>query len=464
MAYREEHDSMGSVEVPVGALYGAQTRRAAANFPVSGWTLPKQFIMALVRLKRAAALVNRDLGRLDSRIAGWIAAAAAEALAGKHDAQFPLDVFQTGSATSTNMNVNEVLANRAIQFAGGAVGSKHPVHPNDHVNLGQSSNDLTPTAAHIAAAVTIENDLLPALRALRALLRDKSVEFGDVVKIGRTHLQDAVPIRMGQTFQGFSGLVEDFVRQAEFSRDSLMPLALGGTAVGTGLNAHPEFAKLVIGMIAEETGLPFREAANRFAAQSAMAGIAAFASMLKNGALSLAKIANDIRFLASGPRAGLGELVLPSLQPGSSIMPGKVNPVICESLMQASAFAVAADAGVSFAAATLANFELAAAWPYAVWQTLEAARVLAAAVRLFADLAVRGVAANIGRCRELSAASLSLATGLAPRIGYDLAAKIAARAAETGGSVLDAAGELSSLPRAELALLLDPANMTGNTG
>ncbi|MDR0361300.1 MAG: class II fumarate hydratase [Planctomycetota bacterium] len=461
MTYRVERDSMGEVEVPETALYGAQTRRAELNFPVSGWRMPKAFLLALARIKRAAAVVNRDLGLLDPAVAGWIVQAADEVLASRHDGQFPLDVFQTGSATSTNMNMNEVLSNRAIQLAGGKIGSRDPVHPNDHVNLGQSSNDLTPTAAHIAASLEVAGDLLPALEKLRLALHQKSLATDNVVKIGRTHLQDAVPIRLGQAFRGYAGLVEEFIRQAEPARDRLLPLALGGTAAGTGLNAHPEFAGRVIDLVARETGTPFRESGNHFAAQSAMVAFAALASALKTGALGLVKIANDVRFLASGPRAGLGEIVLPPLQPGSSIMPGKVNPVMCETLMQASALAVAADAGVSFAAATLSNFELAAAWPYAVWQTLDTVKTLAAAIRLFTERAVAGIEPDAGRCRELSDASLSLATGLAPRIGYDLAAAVAKRAAETGGTVMEAALELSGLPAPELEVLLDPAAMTG---
>ncbi|MCC8189383.1 MAG: class II fumarate hydratase, partial [Planctomycetes bacterium] len=371
MDVREEKDSLGVMQVPAAALYGSQTRRAELNFPISGWPLPRPFLLALARLKRAAALVNRDLGSLSPERADWIVRAADEILAGDHADAFPLDVFQTGSATSTNMNMNEVLANRAIQLAGGIVGSKDPVHPNDHVNLGQSSNDLTPTAAHIAAALELHGTLLPALERLRQALERQGVNLHTVIKIGRTHLQDAVPIRLGQVFTGFAGQVAEAGRRLEQARDSLYPLALGGTAVGTGLNCPPDFPRLVIAHIAAETGLPFVETDNHFAAQAAMDGMVALAATLKAVAVALTKVANDIRFLASGPRSGLGELRLPSLQPGSSIMPGKVNPVLCEALMQASALAVAADAGVAYAAATLANFELAVAWPYAVWQTLE---------------------------------------------------------------------------------------------
>ena len=462
MEYREESDSLGMIQVPQHALYGSQTRRAELNFPISGWTLPRPFLLALARLKRGAAVANRDLGRLAPELADLIVAAADEIIAGGHANDFPLDVFQTGSATSTNMNMNEVISNRAIQLAGGVVGSKKPIHPNDHVNLGQSSNDLTPTAAHIAAALEVSDRLLPALERLKLELSSKIGAFHDAVKIGRTHLQDAVPIRMGQVFFGFAGQVDGAIRRLEAARDALHALALGGTAVGTGLNCHPDFPGMVIRDIAEATGQPFREAENHFSAQASMDDMAALAATLKTTALALTKIANDIRFLASGPRSGLGELRIPSLQPGSSIMPGKVNPVICEALMQASAFAVSADAGVSYAAAVLSNFELSVAWPYAAWHTLEAIRVLAVSVDMFANKTVKDLEVDRDRCRDLCEQSLAMCTSLAPVIGYDRATAIAKAASENGTTVREAARELSGLSEAELNRLLDPATMTGD--
>lgn len=461
MNFREEHDSLGPVQVPDGVLYGAQTRRAELNFPISGWRLPRPFLAALARIKRAAAAVNRDLGTLDPKTADLIALAADEALRGKLDDSFPLDVFQTGSATSANMNMNEVLANRAIQIAGGRVGSKSPVHPHDHVNLGQSSNDLAPTACHIAVVMETSERLLPALGELARELGGKSERFNNVVTIGRTHLQDAVPIRMGQVFRGFAGQTAGAAARMESARDRLFPLAFGGTAVGTGLNAPPGFAANVIAILAKETGQPFREATNHFAAQAAMDDIVNYAAALKTTAASLVKIANDIRFLASGPRCGLGELKLPSRQPGSSIMPGKVNPVLCEALMQAGAFAVAADAGVAYAASILSNFELAAAWPYSAWQILEAIRIISAATALFAAKVVAGIEVDAGRCSELCERSLAMCTSLAPVIGHDKAAAMAAIASESGRTIRDVAGERSGLAPPELDALLDPERMTG---
>ncbi len=461
MGRRRESDSMGEMEVPGDALYGAQTRRAELNFPISGWPLPKPFRIALARLKRAAAEANRDLGKLPPELAELIIRAADEIIEGGLSGHFPLDVFQTGSATSTNMNMNEVIANRAIQLAGGEVGSKRPVHPNDHVNMGQSSNDLTPTAAHIAAALETTRTLFPALERLKLAILEKVPAFEAAVKIGRTHLQDAVPIRMGQVFSGFAGQVDGAIRRVEQARDALLPLALGGTAVGTGLNSRPEFSRRVIGRIAKATALPFAEAENHFSAQASMDEFAALAGALKSVALALTKIANDIRFLASGPRSGLGELLLPELQPGSSIMPGKVNPVLCEALMQAAAFAVSADAGVAYAAAVLSNFELAVAWPYAVWHVLEAIRILSAATEAFTKDVISGIEVNHARCRELCEQSLAMCTSLAPAIGYDRAAAIAKAAAERGATVREVALELSGLSPRDLDILLDPAAMTG---
>ncbi|MDR3211991.1 MAG: class II fumarate hydratase [Planctomycetota bacterium] len=458
---RLEYDSLGPVEVPESVLYGAQTRRAELNFGISGWRLPRPFLDALARIKRSAAQVNREMGRLDPVLAQLIMQAAGEVLDGQHAEDFPLDVFQTGSATSTNMNMNEVIANRAIQLAGGVPGSKKPVHPNDHVNLGQSSNDLAPTAAHLAAASEIHHNLLPALTELQAALSVKAQLFLPVVKIGRTHLQDAVPIRLGQVFSGYADQVHQAKERITIASGRLLPLALGGTAVGTGLNAAPGFAARVIAILAEETGLAFREAENHFSAQAAMDEYVALAGCLKSVALVMVKIANDIRFLASGPRCGLGELRLPSLQPGSSIMPGKVNPVLCEALIQAASFVVAGEAGVTFAASSLANFELAVAWPYSTWQVLEMLRILASAIRQFTSRLVEGLEAEKEHCQSICEASLALCTGLVPEIGYDQAALIAKKAAESGRTIKEVAAEETGWPEDKLAGLIDPLAMTG---
>ncbi len=462
MATRTERDSLGPVEVPADALYGAQTRRAEINFPVSGWGMPRRMLAALGRIKRAAARVNRELGLLDDDRAGLIEQAATEVVDGALDGHFVVDVFQTGSGTSTNMNANEVIANRAIQLAGGEIGSKRPVHPNDHVNLGQSSNDVIPTALQLAVAGAIVDELLPALDGLRAALGERAAAVDDVVTVGRTHLQDATPVRLGQVLGGYASQVGAARARARASLGSLMELPLGGTAVGTGLNAPPGFAERAISMLAEETGLPLIEAPDHFAAQGAKDAAVESAATLKTVAITLTKVANDLRWLASGPRCGLGELTLPAIQPGSSIMPGKVNPVVCESVMQVAAYVVGADASVSFAAATLSNFELCAAFPLMTHQLLASVQLLAAASSNLADRTVRGLEADRDRCAALVEDSLALATGLAPEVGYDATADIVGEAHRTGRPVREVAAERSALEPADLDRILDPRKMTGD--
>src|SRR5499427_3389172 len=361
---RIERDSMGEVRVPSDALYGAQTQRAVENFPISDLRFPREFIRALGLIKQAAARANMDLGLLDTKLGDAIVKAAQDVIDGKLDSQFVLDIFQTGSGTSTNMNANEVISNRSIQLLGGVLGSRKPVHPNDHVNLGQSSNDVIPTAMHISAMESIERSLIPALRKLQKSLAANAKEFDPKVKIGRTHPQEATPIRLGQEFGGYARQVQLGVRRLEKLRDSLGELPLGGTAVGTGINTHPKFASKTIQHLSRSTGLKFREAEDHFEAQSAKDAIVETSGTLKTIAVSLTKIANDIRWLASGPRCGIGEIQLPETQPGSSIMPGKVNPVICESVMMVCAEVIGNDAAMT-AAAMGANFELAMSMPLA---------------------------------------------------------------------------------------------------
>jgi fumarate hydratase class II len=457
---RIERDSMGEMEVPSDALYGAQTRRAELNFPISGWRMPRGFIRALGLIKKAAAQVNAGLGKLDYEKANLITVAAGEVIDGKLDDQFIVDVFQTGSGTSSNMNANEVIANRAIQLAGGEVGSKVPVHPNDHVNMGQSSNDVIPTAIHIAASEAIAKDLLPALGALLETLDNKAEEFDAVVAIGRTHLQDAVPITLGQIFSGYAAQVANASVRLEQALLSLSELPIGGTAVGTGLNTHREFGTKMADALSEATGIGFNETMNHFEAQGAKDAIVETASILKTIAVSLTKIANDIRFLASGPRCGIGEIKLPATQPGSSIMPGKINPVMCESVMQVASYVVGADAGIAYAAATLSNFELCTGMPYMAYQLLESIRLLSNVCRAFEEKCVRGIEANEGRCAELIETSLAMVTGLAPLIGYDKAAEIARAAYESGRNVREVGYEMSGLDKETIDRALNPRSMT----
>jgi fumarate hydratase, class II len=457
---RIETDSLGKVEVPADALFGAQTQRAAENFPVSGLRLPRRLIRALALIKKAAAEVNRDTGKLEPKLADAIIQAAHEAAAGEHDAEFVVDIFQTGSGTSSNMNANEVIANRAIQILGGTIGSKKPVHPNDHVNMGQSSNDVFPSAVHVAATEAIERELLPALEALEATMAAKAKALDHVVKIGRTHLMDAVPIRLGQELSGHAQMLTNAVRRVRTSREAVAELALGGTAVGTGLNAEPGFATAVISIVSREIGIHLRQAPNLFEALAARDGLVEASGALRSAAVSLTKIANDIRWLASGPRCGIGEIHLPDLQPGSSIMPGKVNPVMSEMLLMICAQVIGNDATMGWGGAA-GNFELNVMIPVMAYNLLNSVTILANGCRLFASRCVEGIDANEERCAALIEQSLAMVTALNSRIGYDAAAAIAKESVATGKTVRELCLEKKLLPPDELARLLDARSMTG---
>jgi len=461
MNKRIETDSMGELSVPAEALYGASTQRAVLNFPVSGRCVPLPVIHAYGLIKWAAALVHQELGLLPQDKAALIEQAALEVAEGRHDAQFVIDIYQTGSGTSTNMNVNEVISNRACQIAGKPLGSKAPVHPNDHVNMGQSSNDTFPTAIHLAVALELHHRLLPALHALQQSLATKAGEFWDVLKIGRTHLMDATPVRLGQEFKGYARQAELAVARLHTAIRATMELPLGGTAVGTGLNGHPEMPVRAIALIAGKTGLPFYEAYDHFEAQSAKDGLVEVSGQLKTIATSLFKIANDLRWLSSGPQCALGEISLPATQPGSSIMPGKVNPVMCESLMQVCARVMGNDTTVTWCAAS-GNLELNVMMPALAAALLESIELLTSATTLFTTRCVDGIVANRERCTSFIEHSLAMVTGLNSKIGYDKAAEIAKRSAQTGTPVrqlcLERLKELG-ITEAELNEALDPARM-----
>jgi fumarate hydratase, class II len=455
---RTERDSMGEMTVPAEALYGAQTARALENFPVSGLRFSRPFIRALGMIKEHAARVNMDLGLLDRQRAMAIMEAAEEVVTGALDDHFVLDIFQTGSATSTNMNANEVIANRAAQLLEG-MPAPPVIHPNDHVNLGQSSNDVIPTAMHLSAAVEIRHTLIPALFALQEELGKKAEEYDDLVKIARTHLQDATPVRLGQVFSGYARQLSLASRRLEGALDGLLELPLGGTAVGTGINTHPQFAQQVILGLATVTGLTFREAVNHFEAQSAKDAVVATSGALKGCAVTLFKIANDLRHLGSGPRCGLGELSLPPVQPGSSIMPGKVNPVMAESLLQVCAQVIGNDAAVTLGGLA-GNFELNTMMPVMTHNLLQAIELLARGTTLFARRCVAGLAANRERCEGLVEQSLAMVTSLAPVIGYDRAAQLAKKAYDSGRTIRQVALEEQILQADQLDRLLDPWPMT----
>jgi fumarate hydratase, class II len=448
---RIERDSMGEMAVPADALYGASTQRAVLNFPISGQRMPRGFIRALALIKRAAAETNAELGVIPADVAGAIEAAADEVAAGRHDDQFPIDIYQTGSGTSTNTNANEVIAHLAGVSLGRAV------HPNDHVNAGQSSNDDIPTALQLAAAMAIEEDLLPALESLHAALAAKASEFHDIVKTGRTHLQDATPIRLGQEFEGYAGQIADSIRRARAAQAELLSVPLGGTAVGTGINRHPDFAARTCDRLAATTGLPVRETDSHFHAQATLDAVIAAHGGLRTIALSLWKIASDIRLMGTGPRAGIGELALPETQPGSSIMPGKVNPVIVESLTMVVARVVGNDATIAFGQ-TGSFLELNVMLPVTAAAILESIGLLAASARNFADRAVAGLRAT-DRGPALVEQGLMLATALAPVIGYDAAAALAKEALRSGRTIRDLALERGIAP-SEVDRILDPARMT----
>ena len=459
--FRTERDSLGDMQIPDDALYGAQTGRAIANFPVSGIPLPRPMLRALGLLKKHAAQSNADLALLPEELARVIIQAAQEVVNGDHDQHFPVDIFQTGSGTSSNMNTNEVIANRAAQILGQAIGDK-AVHPNDHVNMGQSSNDVFPSAIHIATAEQLQKTLLPALKELQKELLAKAEEFKDVLKIGRTHLQDATPVKLGQVFSGYARQVELAGERLEIAGKGLLELPLGGTAVGTGINTHPQFATKTIAAIAKETSLPFVEATNHFEAQGAKDALVQASGSLKSCAVSLFKIANDIRFLSSGPRCGIGELVLPAVQPGSSIMPGKINPVMAESLMQVCAQVIGNDATVSLSGLS-GNFELNVMMPVMAYNTLQSIELLSNGVTAFREKCLNGLEADEQRCTDLLEQSLALVTALVPEIGYDHAADMAKEAHKTGKTLRELAIR-DGIDAELLDTLLDPAAMTHPLG
>jgi len=457
--YREEKDSMGPVRIPADMLYGAQTERARQNFPISRLRFDRRFLYALGAIKKAAAEVNEELGLLDPERAGAIKQAAQEVMDGDLDGHFVLDIFQTGSGTSTNMNANEVISNRANVILGGEVGSKQPVHPNDHVNMGQSSNDVIPTAVHVSALFAVEGELLPALAHLREALAAKEAEFDGVYKAGRTHLQDATPMRLGQEFSGYASQVKHGIERVERARASLRELAIGGTAVGTGINTHPEFGARMAARISAITGVEFREAENHFEAQGARDAVVEMSGMLKVVACSFMKIANDLRWLASGPRCGLGELNLPELQPGSSIMPGKVNPVMSEMMTMVAAQVIGNDAAITIGGER-GNFELNVMIPVMIHNLLESIEILSTGSRTFADRCVSGITVNIERCLRYAETTGSLSTALAPEIGYDRAAEVAKKSLKEDKTLREVVREMDLMGDEELDGIIDFAKMT----
>ena len=456
--YRVERDSLGEMRVPADAYWGAQTQRALENFPISGLTFGRRFVRALGVVKKAAARANADLGLVPEEEAESIVEAADEVIAGEHDDQFPVDVFQTGSGTSSNMNANEVIANRATELHGGEVGTRE-IHPNDHVNFGQSSNDVIPTAMHVAALEAVEKDLLPALSTLADALDAKAEAFDDVVKTGRTHLQDATPVRLGQEFGGYRTQVEKGIARIENTHEHLSELALGGTAVGTGLNTHPEFPGKAAEYISEETGIEFREADDHFEAQAAHDAMGEAHGALRTVAGSLNKIANDLRLLASGPRNGLGEIDQPENQPGSSIMPGKINPVVAEAVNQVHKQVVGNDAAVSAGAAE-GQLDLNLYKPLLAYNFLQSAELLSNASEVFAERFVAKLEADRETCERGVEQSMALATALNPSIGYDAAAKVAKQALAEGKTVRQVAVEEGYLTEEEAETVLDPRRMT----
>lgn len=467
--FRTEHDSMGDVQVPADAYYGAQTQRAVENFPVSGWTLPPALIHAMGRVKRACAIANRDLGKLtgtgknpltDEQVAAMLSATQ-DVIDGKLDDQFPVDVFQTGSGTSSNMNVNEVIANRAIEIAGGdRLDKAKPIHPNDHVNMGQSTNDTFPTAIHVAVACEIKNELMPALSRLQATLLEKSRQWDDVIKIGRTHLMDATPLRLGQEMGGFARQIELSLARAQAAMEAVLELPVGGTAVGSGINTHPEFGARAAKQIASDTGIPFIEAVNHFEANAQRDGLVACHGSLNSIASTLFNVANNIRWLGSGPRCGFYEVSLPSRQPGSSIMPGKVNPVMCESLMQVTAKVMGNQQAITLSGAAGGQFQLNIMMPMMGHTTLESIQILTGGTNAFIDFCAAEMEANIEVCASFVEQSLSMITSLNPYIGYEKASKLAKEAFQTGKTIRELCTEQDILPEETLKEALDPMRMT----
>ncbi len=473
MEFRTEHDSMGDVQVPAKAYYGAQTQRAVENFPISGWPLLPELIRALGVVKYAAAVANRDLGKLEKtgknplnpKQIEALLAAAKEVAAGKFDQEFPIDVFQTGSGTSSNMNANEVISNRAIEMLGGdRFSEKKPIHPNDHVNMGQSTNDMFPTAIHVAVGMSIRNDMIPALGRLHKSLADKARQWDRVMKIGRTHLADATPLRLGQEFGGFARQIELSIERAERAVAAVCELAAGGTAVGTGINTHPEFGRRVAAEIAKETGIPFVEAANHFEANAQRDGLVECSGQLRAIASTLFNVANNIRWLGSGPRCGFFEVQLPDRQPGSSIMPGKVNPVMCESMMQAMAWVMGNDQTVALSGAAGGQFQLNIMMPVMGHAVLQSIRLMASSARAFVDFCVLEMEANEVACEASVEKSLSMVTSLNPLIGYDKAAALAKEAFKTGKTIRSLCREQQVVSDADLEKALDPWRMTEPQG
>jgi len=467
--FRVERDSMGEVRLPAKAYYGAQTQRAVENFPISGQTLPRELIHALGLVKWAAAEANRDLGRLtgtgkrplsDGEVEALIQACR-EVAEGKFDDQFPIDVYQTGSGTSSNMNANEVIANRAIELSGGdRFQVEKPIHPNDHVNMGQSTNDMFPTAIHVAVAVAIERELVPALELARSILAAKASQWADVLKIGRTHLADATPLALGQEIGGLARQMELSIQRARRAIDAVRELPAGGTAVGTGINTHPDFGRQVAERLAQKTGIAFVEAANHFEANAQRDGLVECHGQLRTVAATLFNVANNIRWLASGPRCAFYEIQLPDLQPGSSIMPGKVNPVLCESLMQVAARVMGNDQTIALCGAAGGQFQLNIMMPVIGHAALESVRLMAAGTRAFAELCLRGMEANREACLASVEKSLSMVTGLNPYIGYQQAAALAKEAFATGKTIRELCREKKILPDYQLEKALDPWRMT----
>lgn len=457
--FRTETDSMGEMQVPANAYYGAQTARAVENFPVSGIRMPFELIKAMGMIKLAAAEANMELGLLDKKKGKAIVKAAQEVIDGKLNDHFVVDIFQTGSGTSTNMNTNEVIANRANEILGGRIGDKSLVHPNDHVNMGQSSNDTIPTAIHVATLDSIKNNLIPTMRKLERALAKKAKQFDSIVKIGRTHLQDATPIRLGQEFSGYRSMVSHGIRRLFSVEDNLSELAIGGTAVGTGINTHKKFGRKVSRKISLLSGVRFKEALNHFEAQASKDAIVETSGVLKTIAVSLMKIANDIRWLGSGPRCGIGEIMIPPVQPGSSIMPGKVNPVIAESVTQVSAHVIGNDSAITIGGQS-GNFELNVMMPMMAHNILESIRLLNNVSDIFVEKCINGIKADKQRCEDMIEKSLAMCTSLAPIIGYDEAAAIAKEAYNSNRTVREVALEKAVMPEKELKKVLDPRKMT----
>ena len=455
--FRQEKDSMGTVKVPEDAYFGANTKRALDNFIDSGLKMPKAFLHTLALIKKNAARTNHELGLLDAGLSDSIIKAASEVMHGKFDDQFVVDVFQTGSGTSTNMNMNEVISSRANELNTGEKGGKTPVHPNDHVNLGQSSNDVIPSALHVSALNGINRQLVPSLKKLLSSLSQKALEFKKIGKLGRTHLQDAVPMSLGNEFAGYARQIELGIKRIEAAGENMSELALGGTAVGSGMNTHTEFASRVIKRISDELNLNFREAVNHFEAQGAQDASVEMSGALKTVAAGLFKIANDIRWLASGPRSGIGEIILPSLQPGSSIMPGKINPIIPESVMQIAAQVIGNDAAITIGGMS-GNFELNTMLPLIAYNLLQSIELLASGTDLFAEKCISGIQADEKKCRQGLEKSLAIVTYLVPEIGYDKAAEIAHTAYTTGQNIKEVILEQGLLTENELKKIFNPVN------